>query len=201
MGSTPEMAPAPMLRVFSLAWLMARAFASNRVLAVVAYPMSLMSLVPYAVRRQLYETRDRDAMVVFGPYSLIKDAVVLFAVLIPFFVAWGSVMGYLPRLVPQVVVLVVAVVILAGVIILGGGSMGLPVGRETPKGERYQVAGLAQRPGTRFSGIQLAMRLSETLAPGSVLVASAASDRLVQQYQGLGFQRGKAHRVYWVAPA
>lgn len=199
-GMSNAPTPAKGHRVFALAWLMARAFSTNRFLAIVAYPLSLLILVPYAFRRQLYETRDRTAMVVFGPYSPLKDSLIIVAVLAPLLLIWVSVVGYLPRPVPEAVLISSAAVFASGVIIIGNGSMGLPVGLETPKGSRYQVAALAQRPGTRLSGIQMTLRLRDALPTGSVLVGVATSDQRLRQYQGLGFTKGNARRVYWVAP-
>lgn len=198
MSQTP--APAGRRRVFALAWLMARAFSGNRLSAVLAYPVSLLILIPYAFRRHLYETRDRTGMVVCGPYSLVKDFLILAEALAPLLVAWVSVVRHLPQLVPEVVLIIAVIIFASGAMLLGGGSTGLPVGPETPKGTRYQVAALAQRPGTRLSGIQLTLRLRDSLPTGSVLVGTATDDERLRQYQGLGFTEGNARRVYWIAP-
>lgn len=178
---------------------MCRAFASNRFLAVLAYPLGLLILIPYAVRRQLFETDDRNGMVVFGPFSMVKDAVILAVVMSPLIVvnvwapiAWGPLSGL-------VVLLVVTGFLLVGFLVLGSSSMGVPVGRETPKGDRYQIAALAQRPGTRLSAMQLALRLRDSLPVGAVLVAVADNDRLLESYVRLGFSRGRGRRVYWRA--
>ena len=171
--------------MFPLTWLMCRAFAPNRFLAVLALPLGLLILIPYAVRRQLFETADHNGMVVFGPLSLVKDTVILAAVMSPLLVinawapiAWGPLSGL-------IVLLILTGLLLVGFLVLGSSSMGVPVGGETPKGDRYQVAALAQRPGTRLSAMQLALRLRDSLPVGAVLVAVADSDRLLEGYVAL----------------
>lgn len=178
---------------------MCRAFAPNRLLAVLAYPLGLLILIPYAVRRQLFETADRNGMVVFGRFSMVKDTVILAVVMSPLLVlnawapiAWSPLSGL-------VVLLVVTGLLLVGFLVLGSSSMGVPVGRETPKGDRYQIAALAQRPGTRLSAMQLALRLRDSLPVGAVLVAVADNDRLLESYLRLGFTRGRGRRVHWIA--
>lgn len=72
-------------------------------------------------------------------------------------------------------------------------------GPETPEGQRWEIAGLAQLPGTRLTGIQLALRALDT-APlaGSVVVATANSADLYRQYQAFGFTDGPEHHVHRV---
>ena len=185
--------------MFALTWLMCLAFAPNRFLAALACPLGLLILIPYAVRRQLFETDDRHGMVVFGPFSMVKDAVILAVVMSPLIVvnalapiAWGPLSGL-------VGLLVLTGFLLVGFLVLGSSSMGVPVGRETPKGDRYQIAALAQRPGTRLSAVQLALRLRDSLPVGAVLVSVADNDRLLESYVRLGFSRGRGRRVYWRA--
>lgn len=185
--------------MFALTWLMCLAFAPNRFLAALACPLGLLILTPYAVRRQFFETADRHGMVVFGPFSMVKDSVILAVAMSPVFVVnvwapitWGPISGL-------VVLLVLTGFLLAGLVVLGSSSTGIPVGRETPRGDRYQIAALAQRPGTRISAIQLALRLRNSLPVGAVLVAVAHSDRLLEGYVRLGFTRGAGRRVYWRA--
>lgn len=185
--------------MFPLTWLMCHAFARNRFLAVLACPMGLLILIPYAVRRQLYETADRTGMVVFGPFSMVKDTVILAVAMSPLIVlnawapiAWGPLSGL-------VVLLVLTGFLLVGFLVLGSSSMGVPAGGETPKGVRYQIAALAQRPGTRLSALQLALRLRDILPPGSVLIAFADNDRLLNGYTRLGFTNGQGRWVYWKA--
>lgn len=80
---------------------------------------------------------------------------------------------------------------------LHSGSLSMtPVGPETPRGDRWQVAALAQHPDTRLSALLLTRRLLASLTPGSVVVAAAADDRLQGAYQRFGFTRGDAKRVY-----
>lgn len=60
---------------------------------------------------------------------------------------------------------------------LNAGALSMtPVGPETPPGDRWQVAALAQRPGTRLSALLLTRRLLTALPRGAVAVAAAADD-------------------------
>ena len=57
-----------------------------------------------------------------------------------------------------------------------------------------------QLPGTRLTGIQLALRALDTIPPeGSVIVATANSEDLYRQYQAFGFTGGPKHRVHRIA--
>lgn len=189
--------PAPPRRFFAITWLMCRAFAPNRLLAVLAYPLGLLILVPYAARRHLYESADRNGLVVFGPFSLIKDTLIIAAVMAPFFVLFSWASGIWGPTGSLVFLVALTSILLAGLFAFGSSSMGVPVGRETPKGDRYQIAALAQRPGTRLSALQLALQLRDSLPPGAVLVAVADNDRLLEAYTRLGFTHGGGRRVFW----
>lgn len=68
---------------------------------------------------------------------------------------------------------------------------------DTPKGDRWGVAGLAKLPGTNLTGIQLALRVVEDVPPpGAVVIATANSSKLLHQYQQFGFTEGRNNRVY-----
>src|SRR5699024_6432685 len=80
----------------------------------------------------------------------------------------------------------------------GEGSL-RPWGPETPPGPRWEIAGLAQLPGTRLTAIQLAIAAMDRIPPaGAVLVATAGSDKLLRQYRAYGFTTGPKHRVHKV---
>lgn len=51
---TTKPKPAGPHRIFPLAWLMARAFTKNKKSAVVAYPVSLLCVIPYGLVGGLY---------------------------------------------------------------------------------------------------------------------------------------------------
>lgn len=193
--------PVRPFRIFALAWLMSRAFSSNSVMAVLAFPLALLTLVPYATRRQLYETQDRNGMVVFGRLSTVTDVAILIVLILPVCILLGFVISAVDPVPALVIGLVVLILFIFGLI---GLSDGVPntklVDRTTPKGPRIQVAALAQRPGTRLSALQLALQLRDSAPSGSVLVAVAANDRLLHGYQRLEFSRGTARRVHWAAP-
>lgn len=193
--------PAPLARVVSLSWLMARAFTKHRFGATLALPLCLLTLVTYVPRRQVFESPDRNGMVIFWPFKLWVE--ILCAALI-----FGGGMTLLVSLIPVVGPLPVAVgafafsvLIAVGATQMGSGAMTLsPVGPETPKGQRWQVAALAQRPGTSMPALLLARELISTLPTGTVAVAAAADDKLLTAYERFGFNAGKSRRVYRLVP-
>lgn len=197
MTSSPS--PATLVRVPALAWLMSQAFASNRIMAYLSVPVAVLILLPYALRRQVYESADGNGMVIFGPYRLGRDVAILAALLLP---ALGLYLWVLVSLGPGYASVLWAVVMgllgigLAGI---GRGSMVMPTGPETPEGDRWQIAGLAQRPGTRLSALPLALRLRDSAPVGTVVVAVAQNDRLLEGYKRLGFTEGKERRIFWEA--
>ena len=98
--------------------------------------------------------------------------------------------------------LVYAALLVGAVIALvqPGGTTLSASGPETPKGDRWMVAALAQLPGTRMTAVMLARRLIEQAPPGSIIVAAAATDALLARYVRAGFTAGRARRVYRVVP-
>ncbi|MDZ5076755.1 hypothetical protein [Nesterenkonia sp. HG001] len=197
---TAPPAPARPSRAFSLAWLMATAFVKTRLSAVLAFPLAVLMLAPYAIRGQLYETPQGDGMVIFGRYRVVVEFLIVAVMMVPLFAVYVWIFEVHGFGWATTYWAVLMFLLLAGATALGQGSMTLPTGRETPRGRRWQVAALAQRPGTRLSAVQMALRLRDTLPPGAVLVASAASDELVRKYEQLGFTEGKNRRVYWISP-
>lgn len=196
MSSTPS--PASLARIPVLAWLMSRAFAPNRTMAYLSVPVAVLILLPYSIRRHVYESDDGHGMVIFGPYRLGRDIAVLVMLFLPVLglnlwvsVTFGPVWA--------LILWAVGMGLLAiGLVGIGRGSTVMPTGPETPAGDRWQMAGLAQRPGTWLSAIQLARRLRDSAPPGIVVVAAAQNDRLVEGYKRLGFTEGKDRRVYWL---
>ncbi|GAA1119167.1 hypothetical protein GCM10009650_24380 [Nesterenkonia jeotgali] len=71
---------------------MSLAFAPNRVMAYLSVPVAMMILLPYAIRRQVYESTDGNGMVIFGPYRLGKDMAILVVLLLPALVLYFWVM-------------------------------------------------------------------------------------------------------------
>ena len=200
--------PASLRRLAAISVLMASAFTSSRAAAVIATPASFVSLLPYIARGALWESADRDGMVVFGRYRpaldvLLSVAVVLlgFGIGIAALVLGAFVAGPTGLLVVLLLVLLVFGTIGAGaLLLLTGSSLTGSVGRETPRGRRWTLMGLAQRPGTRLSALLLARQLLDEVPAGGVVVAVAGSPELAAGYTRLGFTRGSGLRVHLVAP-
>ena len=185
---------------------MARAFTPHPVFAVLSFPWTLVSVIPGTLRGGLYLDSTRTGMVMLYRSRMLLDILLVTPVMILYFLAAGGVIGALGGLVSDTGVFLVmwgVLMILAfvGFVFLlprGGGSM-FPWGPETPNGQRWEIAGLAQMPGTRFTAIQLALRIINEVPPaGAVVVAIANSVKMLHQYQRLGFTAGPKHRVHKV---
>lgn len=196
-------APAPIHRLFAVAWLISRAYSRNPVQAVAVMPWALFIVVPYVLRRAVYESDDRNGVVFFGRYRPILDvvlAILLTLVTMVVLTRLDDVSG--GRLFALHVPLLVVIAFLAygaAGILRGAGSLASVTGPETPSGDRYAMMALSQRPGTRLSALGLARRLIQGLPEGSVIVAAAADEALARRYERLGFTRGEGLRVYRVA--
>ncbi len=195
------MTPRPSYRIDRAAWITDRAFTPHIILAPLALPWTLLSVIPGTLRRGLYLDPSRTGMVMLYRSHPILDALVLLPVMMVAFAAYFgaasalmSLAGWLALSLPAVTLM-----FMVGLLFLlprGGGSL-FPWGPETPKGQRWEVAGLAQLPGTRLTGIQLALRVLGTVPPaGAVVVATANSADLYRQYQAFGFTGGPKHRVH-----
>lgn len=194
------MTPRPSYRIFRAAWIMARAFTPHPAIALLAYPWTLMSVIPGTVRGGLYLDPSRTGMVMLYRSKMLIDVMITVPVVFVYFAVIGLVLAGFSALIPSMVTaMVVFVLAAAGLLFLiprGGGSM-FPWGPETPEGPRWEIAGLAQLPGTRLTGIQLALRALETVPPpGAVIVATANSEQLYRQYQRFAFTGGPSHRVH-----
>lgn len=192
-------------RVPQMAWLMSQAYARSRPLAVLAWVTAFGSLVPYAVRGGLYWSWDRDGMVVIAPWrpwlDTILSVVTLVVIAAPIGIA-GAIISDLTGMPGQILIVAIAVVIGSGAAVLSSGELsGFPIGAETPPGERWQVAALAQRPGTRNSALALTREvINITLPPGSVVTAVARNEKLRESYIRLGFHAGKKGRLWLIKP-
>lgn len=198
------MPPQPTFRVLRAGWIMARAFTPHLVFAPLAFPWTVMSVIPGAIRRGLYLDATRTGMVMLYRSRFLLDVllavpIVLVAMACYFGVLLPLIGTVLPGDIGGPVFLGTTVLLIVGMLFLlprGGGAM-FPFGPETPKGDRWEAAGLAQLPGTRFTAIQLALQVIDTVPPaGSVIIATANSSKLLRQYVTFGFTEGKSRRVY-----
>lgn len=204
-GSRPSVtqipAPAAFWRVFALDWLMSRAFTPNRAVAVMASPVAVISLMPYTLRHVVYESPDRDGMVILArhrpwldvllalPFAVVAGAGMLVFLVVALLVPWSFllIMG------------VFAALVWGSVAMMSGASFSRAVGAETPAGTRWGMMSLAQRPGTTMSALVLTRQLLRTLPAGAVVVAVDGSDALADGYARMGFVRGSGPRVHWAA--
>lgn len=199
------MQPAPLNRAPALAWLMAYAYAPHRFLAVLAYPLALAVTLTYQLRRGVYETDDRNGMVIVARWRPGLDAVLVTGLILASFAALALPAALLSLVHPLLGPGVFAVAGLLGVVgalaLAQGQQSATPIAKNTPRGgDRWQVAALAQRPGTRLSALLLTRQVIATVVPaGDVLVASAGTERLEHAYIRAGFTPVGRRRLYRVA--
>lgn len=198
---SPAPPPAKLSRVFRLGWLMSRAFTKGPRRAVIAYPLCLLIVTVYAPRGQVYESSDTHGMVIFGRYRLWAELGAAALVLLAGVVIGLSMIPVLGPITVGILAWTFSLLILLGNAQMRSGSTAVtPVGAETPKGDRWQVAALAQRPGTHLSALLLTRELMDSLPTGAIAVAAAADERLLRAYEQFGFIVGKSKRVYRIAP-
>lgn len=196
------MAPPPSFRLPRAAWIMARAFTPNLIVALLALPWTVVMILPGMLRKGLFIDPTGTGMVMLYRSRMLLDLLILLPLMMVLIPAIPStLMAVLPArwgLLACAAILLALVVGFLPLLPREGGSV-FPWGPETPKGQRWEIAGLAQLPGTHLTAIQLALRVIDTVPPaGAVIVATAGSARLFDQYQRFGFTPGPKHRVHKV---
>ena len=199
------MQPAPATRAPALAWLTAHAHTRNRFLAVLAYPVAFVVVLMSVARRGVYQSDHRNGMVILARWRPALEGLLLVGIMLLDGMVLCLISGLLwlvdPRLGPAVLA-VAGVWIGAGAVTLAQGQQAAtPISTQTPTtGERWQVAALAQRPGTRLSALLPTRQLiADVVPPGDVLVAAAGTEQLEQAYMRAGFTPVGRRRLYRVA--
>ncbi len=198
--------PHPSRRAVRAAWIMARAFTPHRVIALLALPWALLAVLPATIRGGLFLDATRTGMVLLAPINLFLDLFVLILVAGTFtaVIASGAVLIAAALNAVPALLVVTAVLMIAGMtgalsLLPRRGGSALPFGPETPTGPRWEMAGLAQLPGTRLTAVQLARQVLTTVPPaGTVIVATANTPAQFQQYQRFGFTGSDKRRVHLV---
>jgi hypothetical protein len=198
--------PRPSRRAFRAAWIMARAFTPHRAWAVLAFPWTVLAVLPATVRGGLFLDATRTGMVLLTPYNLALDLLVLLPLMLPIAGIAGIAVGALLTAGSfNALPVLFALAVLVGIVALAGlwfllpkrGTSTMPTGPETPLGRRWEIAGLAQLPGTRLTAVQTARRVLATVPPpGAVVVGTANTPALFEQYQRFGFTGGPQRRVH-----
>ena len=202
---TPAVRAAPLARVPALAWLMAHAYARSRPRAVLAYPIALATTLTYALRGGVYESDDQNGMVIVARWRFGLDMLTLTSVMVLGLLALApvAVLASLvhPLLGPATYVLAGATTVAGALVLAQGQETATPIARNTPTtGDRWQIAALAQRPGTRLSAMLLTRRvIGSVVPPGDVLVVSAVTADLEQAYIRAGFTPLGRKRLYKIA--
>jgi hypothetical protein len=183
---------------------MARVFTPHQLWALLALPWALMAVLPATIRGGLFLDATRTGMVLLLPMNLALDLLMVLPITgtLAAVVTFGALLtATSSNAVPALLVLTALLMIagLAGALFLlpKRGASTLPFGPETPAGPRWELAGLAQLPGSRLTATQTARRVLATIPPaGAVIVATANTPAQFQQYQRFGFTGGDKRRVY-----
>lgn len=163
----------------------------------------LLTVSVAAARRGLFVNDAQTGTFTLVRKSIVADivlsltilAVLLAAIIAPLVMLGSSVFDWLT---------VAALVLLVPIIMYffarkQSPTMSSPISLDTPAGKRYVLGSLAQIPGTYgISTLALARSAMQNLAPGSVVVAVAATDELLAGYVKLGFTEDAERRVYKV---
>lgn len=197
--------PRPSRRVLRSAWIMARAFTPHRVVALLALPWTVLAVLPAAVRGGLFLDATRTGLVLLLPINVALDLLlllpvgVLAAVTTFGLLALADALNAFPVLLVLAPLLVIAASAGALFLLPKRGASTVPYGPETPAGPRWELAGLAQLPGTQFTAVQTARSALATVPPsGAVVVATANTPTQFEQYQRFGFTGGARRRVHRV---
>lgn len=179
---------------------MASAYSTHRAAAIISFPVYVISILPGILRRGAYWSDDRAGFVIVQRHRPVADTLIICGVTAAVLGILAVALSMLPPLPQLVSASVLAAWYTAVVVIIlrrrtPGGSARL-VGPETPRGQRWAVTSLAQRPGTRLTALLLTRRLIGTLPDGAVVVATADNDRLAAAYARLGFTQGPKRRVW-----
>jgi len=187
------------------AWLVASAFVhkrwQSRLLTLVGWPVFALVMLPAVLLGGAY-WRDRNGLVLLYRWRPFADTLVIIVAIVAAIV--GAVaaiiwwVGFIPLVALGVVWFYASVIVV--VICKGVGSAATVVGPGTPKGQRWVIAALAQRPGTRMTAVLLAKDLVAKLPSGAVLLAAAADGGLLARYVRLGFTAGHKRRVHRFIP-
>ena len=187
------------------AWLVSLAFVrkrwQSRLLTLVGWPVYALVLLPSVLLGGAY-WRDRNGLVLLYRWRPLADTIVTVIAMVAAIGCAVAAMIWWAGLVALVAVGVVwfyASVIVV-VICKGVDSAATIVGPGTPKGQRWVIAALAQRPGTRMTAVLLAKDLVAKLPSGAVLLAAAADEGLLARYVRLGFTAGHKRRVHRIIP-
>ena len=193
LSRTPQ--PAGFRRLLPLAWLTARAFTANKGGALIAMPWMAALLAPGLARRTVFESDDHDGTVTVALHRPMLDFLLttLFT-----FVALASLAATYAAYGRWFVAFAVVLLVVGLWPVRQLMRSARPTGPETPAGNRYAISGLAQRPGTRMSAIQLTKALISTVPQDSVLIATARDEELVRKYVRAGFTPGEQRRIYKV---
>jgi hypothetical protein len=187
----------------SAAWLVSSAFTRRRwrspVMTLLGWPVYLLTLFPAVLLGGAY-WRDRNGLVLVHRWRPAVDVcIVCGAMLLVVVVGLSAINWWVGfAVVAAVLVLWFDLGLVVTLSCHGLGTLVSAVGRATPTGPRWFIGGLAQRPGTHFTAALLAGDLVRQLQPGSVLVAVAGDQKLLDRYVRLGFTESTKRRVHRV---
>lgn len=177
------------------AWVAAAAFTKpSHTRAVLAFPLMLWTFTLAALQGGVCLSPDRNGTVLIYRHRLwLNVLITVLLVTVPAMtLAVLAVATNSPALLNLITVglWVFLAGVVVGVLAVGPNRavFTFSAGSGTPRGRRWLITAVAQRPGTTMSATQTALRRIRELPSGDVLVVIAGNQALAARYQRLGFQ-------------
>lgn len=206
-SAQPAFHAAPFHRLPQLSWLLGLAISRDRFTAALAWPAAVLTLLPFMLRRGVFVSRDGDGLVIVARYRPVVDTAITLGIIllcsgVPLSAVRAAAMS--PSDIGLIVLglitltsLLLFCCLIAGAVVLGP-DFSKVVGRETPRGRRWIVAGLSQHPNvTAMSAMLLARQVLRALPQrGDIIVASTPTSELRTRLLLLGFTAGRRRRLH-----
>ncbi|MBV7411459.1 hypothetical protein KRX56_01715 [Dermabacteraceae bacterium TAE3-ERU27] len=182
---------------------MARAFTPSHAVAVLAYPLIACALIPIFLRKGLFIDGTRAGIVTVCRRRHVLDiAIAMPVVVVVFFSGW-LILRLLLTDSGAFCVLLAAYVLMCLAATTTVSSRQKVSKTKVPElhgKECWEIANLAQMPGTKETALLLAREVISTIPPDAVIVTTPLSERLRKAYENFGFKPGPGLQMHMIAP-
>ena len=185
------------------AWIMARAFTPSHAIAVLAYPLVVCALIPIFLRKGLFIDGTRTGIVTACRRRHALDIAIAVPVVVVVFLAGWLILRLILTDSGAFYVLLAACVLMwfaAATTFSSRQKVGKQKVPELRGKELWEIANLAQMPGTKETALLLAREVISTIPPGTVIVTTPRSERLRKAYDHFGFEPGPGRQMHMIAP-
>ncbi|MGQ4510692.1 hypothetical protein ACUH9X_08145 [Dermabacteraceae bacterium P13147] len=182
---------------------MARAFTPVRAVAVLAYPLIACALLPIFLRKGLFIDETRTGIVTACRRRHALDIAIAVPVVVVVFLAGWLILRLVLTDSRAFYVLLAACVLMwfaAATTFSSRQKVGKQKVPELRGRECWEIANLAQMPGTRLTALLLAREVISTIPPDAVIVTTPRSERLRDFYARFGFKPGPGRQMHMIAP-